>query len=175
MINFSNKFSFRKGLYLKENHISWKSEAPLYSEKNLNPILPYDSLHINSLQCLRRSVIISLICHCRRMMIEKIASHLADFSPRVHSNTRALYQYCPIPLVNYPQLENELFCNIYYLRHLCDTTKFPDWPIKEPVSTQNYCLIFRKCVGILTRVREIRRTRRTCPANFEKCPAKSCS
>lgn len=69
------------------------------------------------------------------MMIEKIASHLADFSPRLHSNTRALYQYCPIPVISYPQLENELFCNIYYLRHLCDTTKFPDWPIKEPVNT----------------------------------------
>ena len=67
-------------------------------------------------------------------MIEKIASHLADFSPRLQSNTRALYQYCPIPVITYPQLENELFCNIYYLRHLCDTVKFPDWPIKEPVS-----------------------------------------
>ncbi|XP_025080789.1 dnaJ homolog subfamily C member 13-like isoform X2 [Pomacea canaliculata] len=69
----------------------------------------------------------------RRMMIEKIASHLADFSPRLQSNTRALYQYCPIPIVNYPQLENELFCNIYYLKHLCDTTRFPDWPVRDPV------------------------------------------
>ncbi|XP_033727987.1 dnaJ homolog subfamily C member 13-like [Pecten maximus] len=69
----------------------------------------------------------------RRLMIEKIASHLADFSPRLQSNTRSLYQYCPIPLVTYPQLENELFCNIYYLKHLCDTTRFPDWPIKDPV------------------------------------------
>lgn len=70
----------------------------------------------------------------RRMMIERIASHLADFSPRLQSNTRALYQYCPIPVINYPQLENELFCNIYYLKHLCDTVRFPDWPIKDPVS-----------------------------------------
>ncbi|XP_033855901.3 dnaJ homolog subfamily C member 13 isoform X1 [Acipenser ruthenus] len=69
----------------------------------------------------------------RRLMIEKIAAHLADFSPRLQSNTRALYQYCPIPSINYPQLDNELFCNIYYLKHLCDTQKFPDWPIKEPV------------------------------------------
>lgn len=66
-------------------------------------------------------------------MIEKIASHIADFTPRLRSNTRALYQYCPIPMIQYPQLENELFCNIYYLRHLCDTQKFPDWPILEPV------------------------------------------
>ncbi|CAH1789259.1 unnamed protein product [Owenia fusiformis] len=69
----------------------------------------------------------------RRMMIEKLASHLADFSPRLMSNTRALYQYCPIPMIIFPQLENELFCHIYYLRHLCDTTKFPDWEIKDPV------------------------------------------
>ncbi|ESP01912.1 hypothetical protein LOTGIDRAFT_172288, partial [Lottia gigantea] len=69
----------------------------------------------------------------RRMMIEKIASHIADFSPRLQSNTRALYQYCPIPVINFPQLENELFCNIYYLKHLCDTSRFPDWPIKDPV------------------------------------------
>ena len=39
-----------------------------------------------------------------------------------------------MPVIQYPQLENELFCNIFYLRHLCDTQKFPDWPIKEPVS-----------------------------------------
>uniref|UniRef100_A0A8C8CS59 J domain-containing protein n=1 Tax=Oncorhynchus tshawytscha TaxID=74940 RepID=A0A8C8CS59_ONCTS len=69
----------------------------------------------------------------RRMMIEKIAAHLADFSPRLYSNTRALYQYCPIPVVNFPQLDNELFCNIYYLRHLCDANRFPNWPIREPV------------------------------------------
>ncbi|KAJ8397415.1 hypothetical protein AAFF_G00439640 [Aldrovandia affinis] len=69
----------------------------------------------------------------RRMMIEKIAAHLADFSPRLQSNTRALYQYCPVPVVSFPQLDNELFCNIYYLRHLCDATRFPDWPIRDPV------------------------------------------
>lgn len=71
-------------------------------------------------------------------MIEKIAAHLADFTPRLQSNTRALYQYCPIPVINYPQLENELFCNIYYLKHLCDTLRFPDWPVKDPVSKKHF-------------------------------------
>lgn len=74
-------------------------------------------------------------CVYRRMMIEKIAAHLADFSPRLQSNTRALYQYCPIPVVNFPQLDYELFCNIYYLRHLCDSNRFPNWPIRDPVCT----------------------------------------
>ena len=67
-------------------------------------------------------------------MIEKIAAHLSDYTPRLQSNTRALYQYCPIPIITFPQLENELFCSIYYLRHLCDIQRFPNWPIKEPVS-----------------------------------------
>ncbi len=70
----------------------------------------------------------------RRLLIEKIAAHLADFSPRLQSNPRALYQFCPIPAIAYPQLEAELFCHAYYLRHLCDTLRFPNWPIKEPVN-----------------------------------------
>ncbi|TPP40896.1 DnaJ protein, partial [Fasciola gigantica] len=70
----------------------------------------------------------------RRFMIERIASHLADFTPRLHGNTRAVYQFIGIPLIVYPQLENELFCHNYYLRHLCDTVRFPDWPIRDPVS-----------------------------------------
>ena len=52
---------------------------------------------------------------------------------RLLSNTHALYQYCPVPRIMYPELEHELFCNIYYLRHLCDTAKFPNWDIKKPV------------------------------------------
>ncbi|GJQ87934.1 putative dnaJ homolog subfamily C member [Trypoxylus dichotomus] len=69
----------------------------------------------------------------RRMLIEKIAAHIADFSPKLRSHTMARYHYLAIPAIRYPQLERELFCNIFYLRHLCDTTKFPDWPIPDPV------------------------------------------
>lgn len=69
----------------------------------------------------------------RRMLIEKVAAHLADFTPRLKSNPRALYQHCAIPAVAYPQLDAELFCHAYYLRHLCDTARFPDWPVKDPI------------------------------------------
>lgn len=44
-----------------------------------------------------------------------------------------LLQFCPIPLVSYPELEDELFCNQYYLRHLCDEVRFPNWDIKNHV------------------------------------------
>jgi hypothetical protein len=30
-------------------------------------------------------------------------------------------------------LEAELFCDIYYLRNLCNSAKFPAWPIAHPV------------------------------------------
>jgi DnaJ family protein C protein 13 len=43
-----------------------------------------------------------------------------------------------MPAVAYPELENELFCNQYYLRHLCDTDRFPDWPIENHVCTVQY-------------------------------------
>lgn len=70
----------------------------------------------------------------RRTMIEKIACHVADFTSRMKSNNRATYDYCPIAPINYDQLEDELFVDIYYLRNLCNTVKFPRWPIKDPVN-----------------------------------------
>eukprot|EP01059_Diplonema_ambulator_P005325 TRINITY_DN15061_c0_g3_i1.p1 TRINITY_DN15061_c0_g3~~TRINITY_DN15061_c0_g3_i1.p1 ORF type:complete len:2419 (+),score=896.10 TRINITY_DN15061_c0_g3_i1:127-7383(+) len=69
----------------------------------------------------------------RQFLVQKISVHLMEFTPKLRSNTRAIYTYCPITPVVYQQLENELFCNIYYLRHLCDTTRFPDWPIVKQV------------------------------------------
>lgn len=66
-------------------------------------------------------------------MIERIAVHVSDFTSRLTSNIKALYRYCPIPPIEYPQLTEELFCHFYYLRHLCDEVRFPDWPIRDPV------------------------------------------
>uniref|UniRef100_A0A182SBZ2 Uncharacterized protein n=1 Tax=Anopheles maculatus TaxID=74869 RepID=A0A182SBZ2_9DIPT len=67
----------------------------------------------------------------RRMLIEKISAHIADFTPKLKGHTMARYPYLAIPVISYPQLENELFCHIFYLRHLCDTAKFPNWPIPD--------------------------------------------
>ena len=36
-------------------------------------------------------------------------------------------------MIAYPVLENELFCDIFYLRNLCNISKFPDWPISNPL------------------------------------------
>ncbi|VDP09709.1 unnamed protein product [Soboliphyme baturini] len=80
----------------------------------------------------------------RQHMMEKLALHIADFTTRLPSNVKASYQFCPIPLIQYPQLESEIFCHIYYLRHLCNVTKFPDWPINQPVEFLKCCLITLK-------------------------------
>lgn len=76
----------------------------------------------------------------RRHMIEKIAIHVSDFSCRLTSNVKGLYKYCPIPPIEYPQLDEELFCHYYYLRHLCDEVRFPGWEIREPVTFLRCCL-----------------------------------
>ncbi|CCW61611.1 unnamed protein product [Phytomonas sp. EM1] len=64
----------------------------------------------------------------------KIAAHLADFLPRLLSNNTLPYQYCPIGSITYEELRQELFCTDYYLRHLCDTVRYPNWPIRDAVS-----------------------------------------
>eukprot|EP00116_Pleurobrachia_bachei_P005495 sb/3465757/ len=76
----------------------------------------------------------------RRTMIQKIAIHLGDFKPRLMCNTRALYQYIPIPTIGHEALDKELFCSIYYLRNLCNEEKFPDWSIDQPVKLLKDCL-----------------------------------
>ena len=52
---------------------------------------------------------------------------------QLNSNFHFFLQYCPIPMIAYPVLENELFCDIFYLRNLCNISKFPDWPISNPL------------------------------------------
>ena len=69
----------------------------------------------------------------RHCLVQSISGHLMEFTPKLRSNTRAIYTFCPITPVVYASLENELFCNQYYLRHLCDLQRFPDWEIPNPV------------------------------------------
>ncbi|KAJ8718077.1 hypothetical protein PYW07_006007 [Mythimna separata] len=69
----------------------------------------------------------------RRMLIMKVSAHIGEFTPRLRAHIAARYPYLAIPAVCYPQLQHELFCNTFYLRHLCDTQRFPDWPIPDPV------------------------------------------
>ena len=69
----------------------------------------------------------------RRLMVEKLSLHVGDLPPRLQANCTSRYDYCPLPRIAYPELREELFCHRYYLRHLCDESRFAEWPIDEPV------------------------------------------
>ncbi|CAG9813597.1 unnamed protein product [Phaedon cochleariae] len=134
---------FLKLTHMKQAFKSDEESSPILQKSILGRLLPEAMIHYlenYEAQCFAQiylgefdspEAIWNL--EMRRMLIEKVAAHIADFTPRLHSHTMVRYHYIPIPAVRYPQLEHELFCNIFYLRHLCDTTKFPDWPIPDPI------------------------------------------
>ena len=70
----------------------------------------------------------------RKHTVDMINQHLGDFTFRLKQNTVEKYEYCPIPRVHYERLEKELYCNNYYLRNLCDESKFNHWRISDPLS-----------------------------------------
>jgi len=76
----------------------------------------------------------------RKHLIEMVRQHLGDFPKRLWQNTTTQYEYCPMPSVAYKRLEKEVFCHNYYLRNLCDETRFPNYPIKAPVEVFRSCL-----------------------------------
>jgi DnaJ family protein C protein 13 len=76
----------------------------------------------------------------RKHLIEMVRQHLGDFPKRLWQNTTTKYEYCPMPGVAYKRLEKETFCHNYYLHNLCDESRFPDWPIAEPVEVFRACL-----------------------------------
>ncbi|KAI3415622.1 hypothetical protein GPALN_005220 [Globodera pallida] len=141
---------FLKDTHLKQAFRSTLSKSELASRSVLCPMLPEANIfyleeygaekyaevflgEFENPECIWNS-------EMRRNMIEKIAIHVSDFSSRLSSNVKALYRYCPIPPIDYPQLKEELFCQFYYLRHLTDHHRFPNWPIREPVEFLRACL-----------------------------------
>lgn len=76
----------------------------------------------------------------RKHLIEMIRQHLGDFPLRLYQNNTSEYEYCPMPGVAYKRLEKEIFCHNYYLHNLCDESRFPEWPISEPVDVFRACL-----------------------------------
>jgi DnaJ family protein C protein 13 len=69
----------------------------------------------------------------RGYVVDMVNQHLGDLRQRLAANARSVYDYCPIPRVIYEDLQEELWCHNFYLANLCDETRFPDWPIPEPV------------------------------------------
>lgn len=70
----------------------------------------------------------------RNHLVEMVTQHLGDLPGRLAANPCTLYDYCPIPRVTYPELEEELWCANYYLANLTDEARFPNWPISDAVN-----------------------------------------
>jgi DnaJ family protein C protein 13 len=69
----------------------------------------------------------------RQHLMQEVACHTADFRWRVRDNPSIKFEYIQMPNVDYSQLRTELWCHSYYLRNLCNTTKFPEWEVRNPV------------------------------------------
>lgn len=60
-------------------------------------------------------------------------NHIGDFSSLLHESWGITYEYVPCPPIIYPEIQNEIWCHRYYLRHLCNTSKYPNWEIVDHV------------------------------------------
>ncbi|GLC44152.1 hypothetical protein PLESTM_001561500 [Pleodorina starrii] len=69
----------------------------------------------------------------RGRLLPSLASHLGDLPLRLAQRCSAVWDYSPLPPLRYPELEGELYCHRYYLRHLADTVRFPAWPLVDHV------------------------------------------
>jgi hypothetical protein len=66
-------------------------------------------------------------------LVPQMLRHLGDFPRRLAQHCAAAYDFTPCPPVGYPELEGEVWCHRYYLRHLADEGRFPAWPLVEHV------------------------------------------
>ncbi len=69
----------------------------------------------------------------RAHLVEMVEQHVGDFPVRLRQHTTQSYDYLPIPNIHYPVLETELYVGYYYLRHLCDERRYPNWHVRDPL------------------------------------------
>lgn len=66
-------------------------------------------------------------------LLPQIHEHVAEFSVKLKQHAHAVYEYNPMPPVEYPELDGEIWCYRYYLANLCNEEKFPEWDLQEHV------------------------------------------
>ena len=72
----------------------------------------------------------------RTHLVKMVDQHVGNVHARLVQNTATRFdlEFGPIPDVRFAELDNELWCENYYLGNLCDETRFPDWPIRDPIA-----------------------------------------
>ncbi|GFR46450.1 hypothetical protein Agub_g8024, partial [Astrephomene gubernaculifera] len=66
-------------------------------------------------------------------LLPALSAHLGDLPARLRQRCGAVWEFAPLPPLSYPELEGEMYCHRYYLRHLADTQRFPNWPLVDHV------------------------------------------
>jgi len=66
-------------------------------------------------------------------LVPQMLRHLGEFPLKLTQKWSLVYEYTPCPPVGFPEIEGEVWCHRYYLRHLCDQIRFPDWLIIDHV------------------------------------------
>ena len=69
----------------------------------------------------------------QEVLIPHVRQHICDFAARLSQNFHLVYDYCPIPPIKFKQLEGEMWCHRYYLRHFCDTKHFPETDVRDHI------------------------------------------
>jgi hypothetical protein len=72
----------------------------------------------------------------RTHLVKMIDQHVGNVHARLVQNTATRFdlEFGPIPDVRFPELDEELWCENYYLGNLCDEARFPNWPIRDPIA-----------------------------------------
>lgn len=68
-----------------------------------------------------------------RRLLPALTAHLGDLPLRLAQRCTVTWEYSPLPPLTYPELQGEMYCHRYYLRHLADTVRFPAWPLVDHV------------------------------------------
>jgi DnaJ family protein C protein 13 len=80
---------------------------------------------------------------CQRL-IPHIWNHVGDFASLLKESWALSHDYYPSPPVIYPELSDEIWCHRYYLKHLCNPSKYPNWKIVDHIEFLQSLLAFWK-------------------------------
>lgn len=66
-------------------------------------------------------------------LIPQMWNHIGDFASLLKESWGLAYEYSPCPPIVYPEIKGEIWCHRYYLKHLCNESKYPNWEIRDHV------------------------------------------
>ena len=69
----------------------------------------------------------------RDKLMHELTQHTSDFAWQLREYPMSVYDYEVMPPVTFDNMKEEIWLQCCYLNNLTDTSRFPDWPIDDPV------------------------------------------